>query len=114
MSERSLFRHSSLAHSICLSNEEIDMTTITISLPDPLKQFVDRQVALRGLPGASEFFQDLVTQAISAERRAMIEIKLLEGSEAIDKGEVREMTSEDWKILRDEYMQRISCAQGPR
>lgn len=36
------------------------MSTMTISLPDPMKAFVDEQVAERGYGSSSEYVRDLI------------------------------------------------------
>jgi antitoxin ParD1/3/4 len=36
------------------------MTTMNISLPDEMKEFIDRQVAERGYGTSSEFLRDLI------------------------------------------------------
>jgi antitoxin ParD1/3/4 len=36
------------------------MTTMNISLPEPLKEFVDRQVKQGGYSGASDYVRDLI------------------------------------------------------
>jgi antitoxin ParD1/3/4 len=36
------------------------MTTMNISLPEPLKEFVDKQVKQGGYSGASDYMRDLI------------------------------------------------------
>lgn len=36
------------------------MSTMNISLPDPMKAFVDEQVAVRGYSSSSEYVRDLI------------------------------------------------------
>lgn len=36
------------------------MSTMNISLPDPMKAFVDEQVAVRGYGSSSEYVRDLI------------------------------------------------------
>lgn len=55
------------------------MTTITISLPDSLKSFVDSQVATKGYGNVSEFFRGLLREAQAKEAEARLETLLLEG-----------------------------------
>jgi antitoxin ParD1/3/4 len=55
------------------------MTIVTISLPDSLKQFVDRQVANKGYGNVSEYFRMLLREAQEKERDARLEALLLEG-----------------------------------
>ena len=55
------------------------MTTITISLPDSLKAFVETQLATRGYGNMSEYFRGLLREAQEKEREAHLETLLLEG-----------------------------------
>jgi len=55
------------------------MTTITISLPESLKQFVDAQVASKGYGNVSEYFRTLLREAQQKEADARLEALLLEG-----------------------------------
>jgi antitoxin ParD1/3/4 len=55
------------------------MTTVTISLPDSLKTFIDRQVATGGYGNVSEYFRTLLREAQRAEEDTRLEALLLEG-----------------------------------
>ena len=55
------------------------MTTITISLPDSLKAFVDAQLANKGFGNVSEYFRSLLREAQAKEEQAHLEALLLEG-----------------------------------
>jgi antitoxin ParD1/3/4 len=55
------------------------MTTVTISLPDSLKAFIDTQVATKGYGNVSEYFRSLLREAQSKEEAARLEALLLEG-----------------------------------
>jgi len=55
------------------------MTTITISLPDSLKAFVENQLATRGYGNMSEYFRGLLREAQEKEQEARLETLLLEG-----------------------------------
>jgi antitoxin ParD1/3/4 len=55
------------------------MTTVTISLPDSLKAFVDSQVAAKGFGNVSEYFRGLLREAQVKEQEARLETLLLEG-----------------------------------
>jgi putative addiction module CopG family antidote len=45
------------------------MTTVTISLPEPLREFVDRQVKKKSYGDASEYFRELLMEAQEREAR---------------------------------------------
>lgn len=56
------------------------MESITISLPDTLKQFVDNQLSDRGFSDVSEYFRSLLCDAQAREEEeARLEKLLLEG-----------------------------------
>ncbi|WP_261332195.1 type II toxin-antitoxin system ParD family antitoxin [Rhizobium leguminosarum] len=55
------------------------MATVTISLPDSLKAFVESQMASKGYGNVSEYFRGLVRDAQARENEARLEALLLEG-----------------------------------
>ena len=55
------------------------MTTVTISLPESLKEFVDLQVSTKGYGNVSEYFRSLLREAQQKEADARLEALLLEG-----------------------------------
>jgi len=54
-------------------------TTVTISLPDSLKSFVETQLATKGYGNVSEYFRSLLREAQAKEQDAKLEALLLEG-----------------------------------
>jgi len=55
------------------------MTTLTISLPDSLKAFIDSQMATKGYGNVSEYVRSLLREAQAREEEARLETLLLEG-----------------------------------
>jgi antitoxin ParD1/3/4 len=55
------------------------MTTVTISLPDSLKAFVETQIATKRYGNVSEYFRTLLREAQAKEEAARLEALLLEG-----------------------------------
>jgi antitoxin ParD1/3/4 len=55
------------------------MATLTISLPDSLKAFIDAQIATKGYGNVSEYFRSLLRAAQAKEEEARLEALLLEG-----------------------------------
>ncbi len=76
------------------------MSSLTISLPESMKEFVDAQVSACGFDSASAYVRDLIERAQIEKERAEIDAKLLEGVEALERGEGREMQASDWAKLR--------------
>jgi len=59
--------------------EDLAVTTVTISLPDSLKAFIDTQIATKGYGNVSEYFRSLLREAQAKEQDARLEALLLEG-----------------------------------
>ena len=55
------------------------MTTLTISLPELLKAFIDSQLATKGYGNVSEYVRSLLREAQAKEEEARLEALLLEG-----------------------------------
>jgi antitoxin ParD1/3/4 len=75
------------------------MPTVTISLPESLKEFIDLQLATKGYGNVSEYFRSLLRGAQNEEREARLEALLLEG---LAGGDDIRMTREFWKDLKAE------------
>ena len=82
-----------------IESEEAPMTTVTISLPESLKAFIDRQLATRGYGNVSEYFRSLLRLAQKEEEDARLEALLLEG---LASGDDIPITREFWKDLKAE------------
>ena len=78
------------------------MTTVTISLPESLKAFIDEQLATKGYGNVSEYFRSLLRDAQRHEEDARLEALLLEG--LVPGGEDVPLTREFWKDLKAEAM----------
>jgi antitoxin ParD1/3/4 len=66
-------------------------TSMNISLPESLREFVDEQVARGGFSSASEYVRQLIREA---QESATAEAKLLK---AIERGGKIELTDEYWR-----------------
>ncbi|WP_411032930.1 type II toxin-antitoxin system ParD family antitoxin [Shinella sp. BYT-45] len=82
------------------------MATITISLPDTLKSFVENQIEAKGYGNVSEYFRSLLRDAQEKENEARLEQLLLEGL-ASGKGEVPD--AEFWTELKAEAAQLLAA-----
>jgi antitoxin ParD1/3/4 len=85
-------------------------TSLTISLPEPLKAFVDRQVASGTFPDADAYIQALLREAQKRLARERVEALLQEG---LDSGPATEMTAQDWDDIRREGMRRLKDGKSP-
>ncbi|MFS8148299.1 ribbon-helix-helix domain-containing protein [Rhizobium sp. BR 249] len=81
------------------------MATVTISLPDSLKAFVESQMASKGYGNVSEYFRGLVRDAQERENEARLEALLLEG---LASGNAVEATPAFWSDLRKEAAQLLA------
>jgi antitoxin ParD1/3/4 len=86
------------------------MTTVTISLPESLKEFIDHQLATKGYGNVSEYFRSLLREAQEAEEDARLEALLLEGMAG---GGDIPLTREFWTDLKSEA-RRIAAKHKPR
>lgn len=76
------------------------MTTLTISLPDSLRQFIDQQVKTKGYGNTSEYLRTLVRDAQAAEAVNRLEALLLEGLQS--DGDDVEADAQFWTDLKAE------------
>ncbi len=75
------------------------MSTVTISMPESLREFVDAQMKRQGFDNVSEYFRALVREQQAKEADSQLEALLLEGLES---GEEIKVTPEFWKDLKAE------------
>jgi antitoxin ParD1/3/4 len=75
------------------------MTTITISLPDSLKEFIEREVHTKGYGNVSEYVRGLLREAQAKEADARLEALLIEG---LSKGEDIPLSPEFWSELKQD------------
>jgi antitoxin ParD1/3/4 len=71
-------------------------SSMNITLPAPLKSWVEREVALRGYTTASEFVRDVLRRE-QAAARARVESRLLQ---SLESGPARSMERKDWRRIR--------------
>jgi hypothetical protein len=72
------------------------MTTLNLTLPNYLQQFVEEQVAEQGLASPEEFFEKLV-QAEQQRKIDEYHWNLIE--EALEKNECHPKTSDFWDLI---------------
>lgn len=87
------------------------MTTVTISLPESLKDFLSQQVRTRGYGNVSEYFRGLLREAQAKQAKARLEALLLQGLEG---GEDVPLTRKFWKDLKAEALQSAARKRRPR
>lgn len=77
----------------------VHMTTITISIPEPLKQFLSKQMKKKGFGNVSEYFRSLLRSAKEQEDETRLEALLIEG---LDSGKGTQLSRKFWKDLKTE------------
>ena len=86
------------------------MQSINISLPDPLKQFVDRQIAQGRYSSASEFMRELIRADEKRKAEDQLEASLLKGLSSHES----ELTPADWSGIRKEALARMEKRKKQR
>ena len=79
------------------------MQTMNISVPDPLKEFVDHQIADGRYSSVSEYIRELIRQDEKRKAESRLEALLLEGLESDES----ELTRLDFEDIRKEALSRI-------
>jgi len=85
------------------------MNTLTVSLPDTVQEFVQRQVTEGGYATASEYILALIGEAQKRKAKEKVDALLLEG---LNSGPSSEMTAQDWEDIRWEVRQRHDQRNG--
>ena len=86
------------------------MQSMNISLPDPLKEFVDGQIAQGRYSSASEYVRELIRADEKRKAEDQLEALLLEGLQ----GNETAMTADDWKAIKQEAVARVIKARKSR
>lgn len=81
------------------------MQTMNISLPDPLKAFVDGQVAQGRYSSASEYVRELIRADERRKAQEALESALLEGLNSPE----APLAAEDWTVIRAEAANRLAA-----
>ncbi|MDZ4856652.1 MAG: type II toxin-antitoxin system ParD family antitoxin [Nitrospirota bacterium] len=81
-----------------------------MSLPDPLKQFLDGQIAQGRYSSASEYVRELIRADEKRKAEDQLEAKLLEGLNSAESV----LTPADWKDLRTEALAKLASRKTPR
>ena len=85
------------------------MESMNISLPEPLKEFVDGQIAEGRYSTASEYVRELIRADEKRKAEEQLEAKLLEGLNSPE----AELTPADWRAIRKEAIARVQARKTP-
>ena len=87
------------------------MESMNISLPEPLKLFVDGQISTGRYSSASEYVRELIRADEKRKAEEALKAKLLEGLN----GAQSELTRADWRAIRKEALARLQIrSKTPR
>jgi len=86
------------------------MQSMNISLPDPLKQFVDGQIAQGRYSSASKYVREMIRADEKRKAEEQLEAKLLEGLSDPES----ELTSADWSDIRKEALAKLEARKKQR
>ena len=86
------------------------MQSMNISLPEPLKRFVDGQISTGRYSSASEYVRELIRADEKRKAEDQLEALLLVGLQ----GEAVELTSDDWRTIRQEALAKVKARQQTR
>ena len=93
-----------------LKEEEVPMQSMNISLPDPLKRFVDGQIAGGRYSSVSEYVRELIRDDEKRKAQDQLEAMLLEGM----RGDETALTRDDWKAIREEAVAKVKARKAGR
>jgi len=80
--------------------------TMNISLPEPLKDFVDRQIATGRYSSASEYVRELIRNDEKQKAEEHLAALLREGLRSKETA----LTGADWEAMRAEALARVKQA----
>lgn len=83
------------------------MQSMNISLPEPLKQFIDGQIAAGRYSSASEYVRELIRNDEKHKGEEKLEALLREGLNS----EESQLTRDDWKAIRKETLARVAAGK---
>jgi antitoxin ParD1/3/4 len=81
------------------------MQTMNISLPEPLKEFVDNQIASGRYSSVSEYIRELIREDEKRRAQQNLEALLLDG---LQTSTATPMTRQDWDEIRREALKQFS------
>ena len=81
------------------------MSTMTLSMPDDMRAFVEKRVPDEGFASVSDYLHHLVREAQKRQAKQVLEAKF---REALESGPAMPMTSQDWVALRQEAIEGLA------
>ena len=82
-----------------------DLTTINVSLPSPMRAYLESRVKADGFGSISDLVRALVREDQKRQAQEELERRLLA---ALDSGEATPMTSQDWDEIKTAVKTKIA------
>lgn len=86
------------------------MQSMNISLPEPLKKFVDSQIAEGRYSSVSEYMRELIRADEKRKAEDRLEAMLLEGLSSTE----TELSPADWSDIRQEALAKVEARKKQR
>jgi antitoxin ParD1/3/4 len=87
------------------------MTSLNISLPEPLRDWIETQIKRGRYGNASEYLRELIRRDQERQAQERLEQLLLEG---VKSGPAVPLTKQDWAELRADVAARLEKRRGGR
>ena len=87
------------------------MTSLNISLPEPLREWIEAQIKRGRYGNASEYLRDLIRRDQERQAQERLEDLLLDG---VKSGPASYLTKRDWAELRTDVAERLEKRRGSR
>jgi antitoxin ParD1/3/4 len=84
---------------------EKELTTINVSLPLPMRSYLESRVKLDGYGSVSDLIRSLIREDQKRQAQESLEKRLLS---VLDQGEATPLTSEDWSEIKNAVKARLS------
>jgi antitoxin ParD1/3/4 len=91
--------------------EDRSMATMTITLPDPMIEFVEARAREGGFETVSAYLGEIIREVQVREAKRALEAKLREGLES---GVVAPLTAEEWDAIEREGMELAASRRASR
>ena len=82
------------------------MTNMNVSLPEPMRVWIDAQIREGRYGNASEYVRELIRRDQDRHQEAELDKKLLQSLDSLDRGEGIEITPEYWERKRHQLRER--------
>ena len=87
------------------------MTSLNVSLPEPMREWIEAQITRGRYGNASEYLRDLIRRDQERQSQERLEDLLLEGTKS---GPASYLTKRDWAELRTDVAERLEKRRGGR